>query len=102
MIVRKSILALTAAATLGTAALIPAEASARWRPEYGWGAAAVAGGVLAGAAIANAQPRYYGPPPVAYYDSPAYVEAAPQCWMERRRVWVEGVGWTRQRVRVCD
>jgi hypothetical protein len=69
---RKSLIVLGTAVTV--AALLPAEAEARW---YGcWGCGAFAAGAIAGAAIARpyAPPVYYAPPVVA---APAPVLVAP-------------------------
>jgi len=101
---QKAILAIAAAATIAAGTLsAPAPAEARC---YGCAVGAgVIGGLAAGAiiggAIANSQPRYYGPPPVSYYGGPAYVEG-PVCHIERRRIWIEGIGWRTRRIEVCD
>ena len=97
-----------AAATLLAAAL-PSSAQARCR---GCGAAAVIGGIAAGAiigsAIANSQPRYvdpaYGVPPADYMDAPdaaSYV-GGPVCHVENRKIWVEGYGYRTRRMEVCE
>ncbi|MFC7396495.1 hypothetical protein ACFQU1_04725 [Chelatococcus sp. GCM10030263] len=83
------------------------DASARWRghgPHYyhhrggNAGAAAAAGivgGLALGALAAGAvRPAYAGPGPVYDYD--------PGCYVERRRVWVDGWGWSYRRVTICD
>ena len=59
----------------------------------------VLGGVVAGAAIANAAgPRYgYG----YYDDAPAYVEG-PVCHWERQKVYLDDYTYKIRRVRVCD
>lgn len=89
---RKTILSLATVATLASAAMIPTQASAKWHPAYGWGiGAGVVGALAAGAIIANSQPAYA---------EPVYVE--PACYITKRKVWVDGVGWVRQRVRVCE
>ena len=87
--------ALAALTMAGTLALSSTEASAYWRG-YGWGPGAVAAGVIGGLALGAlaARPYYYGPPP-SYY---AY---GPDCYVTRRRVWVDGYGWTFRRVTVC-
>ena len=99
---RQTFIALAAAVTL--AAALPSSAQAHCR---GCGVAAgVVGGLAAGAiigsAIANSGPVYAGPPPpppsAVYYDD----DDAPVCHVERRRVWVEGYGWSHRRIEVCD
>jgi hypothetical protein len=95
---KRTILALGAAAFL--AASLPAPAQAHCN---GCGVAAgVVGGLAAGAIIGSALagPRYYAPPPPppAYY----YGEDGPVCHVEHRRIWVEGYGWRHRRVEVCD
>lgn len=99
---KKSVLALAAAASLAVA--LPSAAQARCD---GCGIAAGAiGGLAAGAIIGSAlagQPRYAEPPPPPprryyYYED----DDAPLCHVEHRRVWVDGWGWRRQRVEVCD
>ena len=89
--------ALAALTMAGTLALTSTEASAQWRRGYGWGPGAVAAGVVGGLALGAlaARPYYYGPP--GYY---AYGDG-PDCYITRRRVWVEGYGWTLRRVTVC-
>ena len=99
---KKSVLALAAAAML-TAAL-PSAAEARCD---GCGiAAGVVGGLAAGAIIGGAlasQPAYAEPapppPPRYYYDEDG---DGPICHVERRRVWVDGWGWRHRRIEVCD
>jgi hypothetical protein len=57
---------------------LPATSHARggWRGGWGWyGAGALAGGVLLGAALA--QPWYYPPPPVYVYRQPSVIYAVP-------------------------
>jgi hypothetical protein len=104
---KHTIIALAAAGLV--AAAIPSSAQAGCG---GCGVAAgVVGGLAAGAiiggAIANSQPRYYEPAPVYAAPPPpppGYVEEVdgPVCHLERRRIWVDGYGWERRRVRVCD
>jgi hypothetical protein len=96
---KKTILALAAAAML--AAALPSVAQARC---HGCGVAAgVIGGLAAGAIIGGAiagQPAYAEPPPPpprVYYE-----DDGPVCHIERRRVWVEGYGWRHRRIEVCD
>jgi hypothetical protein len=103
---RKTLMALAAAATLAVSALAaPAPAHA----QRGLGAA-VAGGLIGGAIVGGAiaaspgygyGPGYYGP---GYgYGGPAYV-ADPGydggCVWQRQRFW-DGYGWRIRRVRVC-
>jgi hypothetical protein len=89
--------ALAALTMAGTLALTSTEASAQWRRGYGWGPGAVAAGVVGGLALGAlaARPYYYGPPGYYAYDN------GPDCYVTRRRVWVEGYGWTLRRVTVC-
>ncbi|ALK08176.1 hypothetical protein [Blastochloris viridis] len=86
-----------------TTALAPAPAQARDR-----GGAVAAGaifglaaGAMLGAAAANAAPTYYyaDPPRRVYYDDPI---DEPPCYVAKRRVWVEGYGWTVRRIEVCE
>jgi hypothetical protein len=102
---RKTLMALAAAATLAVSALAaPAPAHA----QRGLGAA-VAGGLIGGAIVGGAiaaSPGYYGygpgyGPGYGYYGGPAYV-AAPDdgCYWQRQRFW-DGYGWRVRRVRVC-
>ena len=99
---KKSVLALAAAAML--AAALPSAAEARC---HGCGVAAgVVGGLAAGAIIGSAlagQPAYAEPapppPPRYYYDEDG---DGPICHVERRRVWVDGYGWRHRRIEVCD
>ncbi len=103
---QKTILAIAAAATIAAGTLTaPAPAEARC---HGCGVAAgVIGGLAAGAiiggAIANSQPRYYGPSPgyVVYdgYGAP-YPAACPGGYWARRPMhdrWGNFVGWSRPR-----
>ncbi len=100
-----TVIALAAAGVLAAAA--PQAAQARC---YGCGVAAgVVGGVAAGAiigsAIANSAPApvYIEPaPPPVYYREPAYVEEGPVCHVEKRRIYVDGVGYRWSREEVCD
>ena len=99
--------ALAAAAIV--AAAMPSSANARC---YGCGVAAgaavgVAAGAIIGSAIANPPP----PPPVVYYEpapppppSAVYYDEVdhPVCHVEHRREWIEGYGWRRKRVEVCE
>ena len=103
---KRTIMALAAAAMVAAALPSPAQAGCR-----GCGVAAgVVGGVAAGAiigsAIANSGPRYYEPapvytaPPSAYVEPPDYVDG-PVCHLERRQVW-DGYAYRTRRVEVCD
>ncbi|MGE0061370.1 MAG: hypothetical protein AB7T86_04745 [Xanthobacteraceae bacterium] len=104
---KKALIALAAVATIAAGALAaPTQAQARC---HGCGVAAgVVGGLAAGAiiggAIANSQPRYYGPPRgyVVYDDY--YAEAPYGCtdgYWARRPVafdrWGNPVRWSRPR-----
>jgi hypothetical protein len=100
---RKTLLALAAAATLATGLAAPAQA------QRGVGAgiaAGLLGGAIVGGAIAS-QRGYYGPgyygPGYGYYGGPAYIAEpgydAPCVW-QRQRFW-DGYGWRFRRVRVC-
>lgn len=102
---KRTALALAAAALL--AAALPSSAEARC---HGCGVAAgVVGGLAAGAilgsALANSAPTpvYVAPPPPpppsrVYYDD----DDMPACYVRHERVWVEGYGWQRRRVEICD
>ena len=100
---KKSVLALAAAAML--AAALPSAAQARC---HGCGVAAgVIGGLAAGAiiggAIAGRRPMPNRPRRrrrrAYYYEDD---DDGPICHVEHRRVWVEGWGWRHRRVEVCD
>jgi hypothetical protein len=95
--ISRTLTALTAAATLGLAAVAtPQPAEARG----GAIAAGVIGGLAAGAIIGSAVngPYYgYGPGYYGYGPSPVYYGG---CYWTRQRVW-DGWGWRFQRVRVC-
>jgi hypothetical protein len=89
---RKTLIALTAAAALAVGAVsAPQPAEARG----GGLAAGLIGGLAAGAIIGSAAGYgpygYYGYGP-RYYGGP--------CYWHRERVW-DGYGWRLQRVRVC-
>ncbi len=95
-----------AAAVIIIAAAMPSSVSARC---YGCGVAAgavagVAAGAIIGSAIAGSQPApvYVAPPPpppsAVYYDEADH----PVCHVEHRREWIEGFGWRRKRVEVCE
>lgn len=100
---KHTVIALAAAGMLAVAAPQAAQAGCR-----GCGVAAgVVGGLAAGAiigsAIANSAPApvYADPPPRVYYEEPAYDEG-PVCYMVKRRIYVDGVGWRWSREEVCD
>jgi len=118
---RKSVLALTAAASLAT--VMPQQVMAGgWNP----GAAAafgIIGGLALGAAIANHgqdgynHPRYYQPHEYqphyyqhgygagGWYHHPHYAYAPPpssDCYVVRERVWIEGWGWDIRARTVCE
>lgn len=83
----KTVAALLAACTLGLATAPSAEAGWRGR-HYGYGAAAVGGGLLLGALIAsNSRPAY------------AY---ARDCWLERQKRYDAYGNRYYVKVRVCD
>jgi hypothetical protein len=91
---KKTLLALAAAAAVGTAGLAPSPASAHaW-----WVAPAIiagaAGGVILGATAAAAQPVYVAPAGTVTVQPRARTSS---CYMARERV---PGGW--RRVRVCD
>ena len=102
----KTVLAIAAAATLAVGTLgAPAPADARC---HGCGVAAgVLGGIAAGAiiggAIANSQPRYYGPEPgyVVYdgYRRAHPADCAEGYWARKRLYdrWGNFAGWSRPR-----
>ena len=104
---KRTIIALAAAALVAAAMPSPAQAGCR-----GCGVAAgVVGGLAAGAiigsAIANSGPRYYepapvyaAPPPPVYVEPPDYVDG-PVCHLERQQVW-DGYAYRTRRVEVCD
>jgi hypothetical protein len=104
---KHTIIALAAAGLM--AAALPSAAQARC-DGCAVGAGVIGGlaaGAIIGGAIANSQPHYYEPAPVyvAPPPPPRYVEEyddGPVCHTERRRVWVDGYGWERRRVRVCE
>jgi len=110
---KRSMMAIAAAATLAVSALAaPAPAHAQRGVAAGV-AAGLIGGALIGGALASpgyygpgygyyGGPRYYGPG-YGYYGGPAYV-AGPgyygDCYWQRQRFW-DGYGWRIRRVRVC-
>jgi hypothetical protein len=101
---RKTLMALSAVATLAVSAAAPAQAQ---RGVAAGVAAGLLGGAIVGGAIAS-QNGYYGPgyygPGYGYYGGPAYVADpgyGPPCVWQRQRFW-DGYGWRVRRVRVCD
>jgi len=111
---KRTIVALAAAALMAAALSSPAEAHCR-----GCGVAAgviggLAAGAIIGSAIAAPPPAYVGPgaaydsvPPAAYIppplgdpDSPDYIEGA-SCHMERQQVW-DGYAYHLRRVQICE
>jgi hypothetical protein len=98
---KKTALALAAAAMLAAALPSPVQAHCR---DCGIAAGVVGGlaaGAILGSAIANSGPVYAAPrppPSAVYYDD----DDAPVCHVERRRVWIEDYGWRRRRIEVCD
>jgi hypothetical protein len=99
---KKTMMALAAAATLAVSALAaPAPAHAQRGVAAGV-VGGLIGGAIIGGAIANS-PGYYGP---GYgYGGPAYVagpgyDGYEGCYWQRQRFW-DGYGWRIRRVRVC-
>lgn len=97
---KKTLMALAAAATIGIAAVAaPTDANARWR-DHGWGApvaAGVIGGLAAGALIGSA----IGGPYYAGYPNGAYAcGRGSGCFVQRERFW-DGWGWRIRHVPVC-
>src|SRR3954469_25782568 len=97
---KKTLMALGAAATLAISAVAaPAPAQAQRGVAAGV-AAGLIGGAIVGGAIAS-QNGYYGPgyygPGYGYYGGPAYV-AEPACFWQRQRFW-DGYGWRVRNVR---
>jgi len=102
---KKTLMALGAAATLAVSAVaIPAPGHAQRGVAAGV-AAGLVGGAIVGGAIAS-QNGYYGPgyyaPAPGYYGGPAYAADAgyPPCVWQRQRFW-DGYGWLVRNVRVC-
>ncbi len=100
---KKTLLALCAAATLAVSAVaVPAPAQAQRGVAAGV-AAGLIGGAIVGGAIAS-QTGYYGPGYGYYAPGPAYVAEpgyGPDCYWQRQRFW-DGYNWRIRRVRVCD
>jgi hypothetical protein len=99
---RKTLMALTAVATLAVSALA-APAPAHAQRGVGAGiAAGIIGGAIVGGALAG--PGYYYGPGYGYYGGQAYVADPGDyggCYWQRQRFW-DGYGWRMRRVRVCD
>jgi hypothetical protein len=92
---KKTLVALAAAATLAFSAAQPAHAQRAL-------GAAIAGGIVGGAIVGGAiaattPPPYYGYGP-GYY-APAYA-GGPGCYWQRQRFW-DGYAWRINRVWVC-
>jgi hypothetical protein len=104
---KKTLMALGAAAALTVPAVsIPAPAQAQRGVAAGV-AAGLIGGAIVGGAIAS-QRGYYGGPgyyaPGYYGGGPAYVVDpgyGESCGWQRQRFW-DGYGWRVRNVRVCD
>ena len=78
----------------------------------GWRGPAVAAGVFglaAGAIFAGAAQPAYAYPAQTYYPAQGYSQSyyndeeyeQPQCYLSRRKVWIDDIRWTYRRVRVC-
>ena len=107
---KRSLLALAAAATLAASAMAPAPAQAQRGVAAGV-AAGIIGGAIVGGALAS--PYYYGPGP-GYYYGPGPVYYPPRaygpgyvaddyyggCVWQKQRFW-DGYAWRVRRVRVC-
>jgi hypothetical protein len=111
-VMKKTLAALVAVATLAASAVAPAPAEARGG--FGAGVAAgLIGGAIVGGAIAGAPygygygPGYYAAPGPYYYGpgyvaDPGYVEdPGYACYLQRQRFW-DGYAWRIRRVRVCE
>ena len=105
---KRTIIALAAAAVVAAALPSPAQAGCRGCAVGAGVIGGLAAGAIIGSAIANSGPRYYepaplyaAPPPPAYHvEPPDYVDG-PVCHIERRQVW-DGYGYRTRRVEVCD
>jgi len=102
-LMKKSLLALVAVATLAVSMASPAYA---WRGGWGWGpgiAAGLIGGAIVGGAIASS-PYGYGPG-YGYYGPGAYPSEYAggygPCYWQHQRFW-DGYGWRVRNVRVCE
>jgi hypothetical protein len=99
---KKTVLAIATAATLGIATLAPTSADANCRGCGGWMPGAIIGGAIANSRPAYAYPAYAPAPGYVAYDG--YYAAAPvDCpggyWARRpvRDQWGNVVGWSRPR-----
>jgi hypothetical protein len=105
---KRTIIALAAAALVAAALPSPAQARCDGCAVGAGVLGGLAAGAIIGGAIANSQPRYYEPapvyaappPPPVYVEPPDYVDG-PVCHVERQRFW-DGYGWRHRRVEVCD
>jgi hypothetical protein len=104
---KRTIIALAAAAVVAAALPSPAQAGCRGCAVGAGIIGGLAAGTIIGSAIANGQPRYYepapvyaAPPPPAYVEPPDYVDG-PVCHLERHQVW-DGTAYRTRRVEVCD
>ena len=104
---KRTIIALAAAALVAAALPSPAQAGCRGCAVGAGVIGGLAAGAIIGSAIANSQPRYYepdpvyvAPPPPAYVEPPDYVDG-PVCHVERQQVW-DGYAYRTRRVQVCD
>jgi hypothetical protein len=98
---RKTLTAIVAAATIAGTLASATDASAQWRRGWGWGpgiAAGIIGGLALGAFLATRPPGY-----VAYegYGQPVY---GPGCYWASQPIYDRAgrvVGYTGQPVQVC-
>ena len=103
---KKTLMALGAAAVLAVSATAPAQAQ---RGVAAGVAAGLIGGAIVGGAIASQNGYYGGPgyyaPGYGYYGGgPAYVVDpgyGQSCFWQKQRFW-DGYGWRARNVRVCD
>ena len=97
---RKTLIAIAAAATLGLATVAAPQPAQARNGRIAAGIAGLAiGGLLGAAAVANG-PYYYGRGP--YYYAPGPVYYGLDCYWTRSRYW-DGWRWRfGRRVRVCD
>jgi hypothetical protein len=68
---KKAVLALATAATIGAAALVAPSPAQAWRGDWGWGPG-LAGGLIAGAVIGGIASSAYAYGPYGYYGGPGY------------------------------
>lgn len=105
---KRTIIALAAAAVVAAALPSPTQAGCRGCAVGVGVIGGLAAGAIIGSAIANSGPRYYEPapvyaappPPPAYVEPPDYVDD-PVCHLERHQVW-DGYAYRTRRVEVCD